>query len=527
MVSTDWFTVCAAGYALALFIFIFNLVQKKASIRRLGTVVTSLAFLGQTTGMAFRWHEAGLIELAAVERAADVQLEGMARWVVYSQHPPWSNLYEIMVFMAWGIILVFLVSEVKWRIRFAGIFALIIALIPFGLVSLGGLDGTIKPLVPALQSWWIMIHVISSAVGYSAGTMGAILSLLYLIKAKDKLSLTALGGGVMALSAFLFPILGRGTELFTSGQYRVKLLGYVEGKLEPAGAVIDGSFKPFYVPSPGVGILLIVAIVICYVAAVVLMRGAWAKLLGKLQQLWRSGPPGMISAVVVAVVINGLLGFLPLLGMIFVATRGGAEQTSVSDRPEGLDRILFFAAFAVSTATLALVLFNAMTQTDFQLSAETAQRLAHGAPAPWRLHVLSNQWDLALFFIIWGGQLFVTIAILKADTLRTMLPSAERLDRGAYYTILIAFALVAVVLVTGALWAHYAWGRYWGWDPKETGALVIWLTYAIYLHTRVTYGWVGVPSAVIGILGFFVIIAGFLGVNLGWFADGLHSYGSS
>jgi len=93
--------------------------------------------------------------------------------------------------------------------------------------------------------------------------------------------------------------------------------------------------------------------------------------------------------------------------------------------------------------------------------------------------------------------------------------------------ILVAFALVAIVLVTGDLWAHYAWGRYWGWDPKETGALIIWIVYAIYLHGRVTHGWVGVPAAIIGVLAFFVIIAGFLGVNLGWFADGLHSYGSA
>ncbi|MFZ9890106.1 MAG: cytochrome c biogenesis protein CcsA, partial [Myxococcota bacterium] len=99
--------------------------------------------------------------------------------------------------------------------------------------------------------------------------------------------------------------------------------------------------------------------------------------------------------------------------------------------------------------------------------------------------------------------------------MRGLLPDAKKLDRGAYYTVLIAFALVAVVLVTGALWAHYAWGRYWGWDPKEVGALVIWIVYAIYLHARVTYGWVGVPSAVIAVLGFFVILAGFLGVNLG------------
>jgi ABC-type transport system involved in cytochrome c biogenesis permease subunit len=108
-----------------------------------------------------------------------------------------------------------------------------------------------------------------------------------------------------------------------------------------------------------------------------------------------------------------------------------------------------------------------------------------------------------------------------------LVPSSEQLDHIAYSNILVAFGLVAVVLVTGALWAHYAWGRYCGWDPKETGALVIWITYALYLHTRLTYGWKGPRSAVIGIFGFFVILAGFLGVNLGWFADGLHSYGSS
>ena len=120
-----------------------------------------------------------------------------------------------------------------------------------------------------------------------------------------------------------------------------------------------------------------------------------------------------------------------------------------------------------------------------------------------------------------------SLCMLAPATTRGLLPSDEKLDRVSYYTIMIAFALVAVVLVTGALWAHYAWGRYWAWDPKETGALVIWINYAIYLHMRMAYGWVGVPSAVVGILGFFIIIAGFLGVNLGWFAEGLHSYGSA
>jgi ABC-type transport system involved in cytochrome c biogenesis permease subunit len=473
MTSTFWYNVCAVGYFTALFVLIANLVMKRAKVRRIATVIAASSFIAQTVGMAFRWHEAGLVEVAAIERAQDVKLSGLGYLVAYTQHPPWSNLYEIMVFMAWGVVLVFLVSEVKWRIRLLGVFALIIALTALGLASLTT-DATIKPLVPALQSWWIMIHVISSAVGYSAGTMGAILSLLYLIKARDKVSLTAVGGGSLILASVVYLVLGRGFELFKTGVYRVKLMGTVDGKIEAVGAVVDGAFRPYYVASPFVG-------------------------------------PLLIMTVLVSVAV----------GIYLLMNRKG------TDTPVGVARYAYFAAFGLSTLTLALVLFNAFTQTDFQVPAEMAAKLTHGAPPPWRLHITSAQWDLALFGIMWGGQFFVTLSLVKPDVLRGLLPDPNRLDRGAYYTILISFALVAVVLVTGALWAHYAWGRYWGWDPKETGALVIWLTYAIYIHSRMTYGWVGVPSAVIGILGFFVIIAGFLGVNLGWFADGLHSYGSA
>lgn len=476
MGSTTFYNLCTAGYAVALFLYIANLAFKKAKVRKAATVATALAFISQTIGMVFRWAEAGEVEVAAVERAQDVQLTGKAWFVVYTQHPPWSNLYEIMVFMAWGIVLVFLVSEVKWRIRFAGVFALLLALTSLGLASLTA-DATIKPLVPALQSWWIMIHVISSAVGYAAGMMGAILSLLYLVKAKDRVGLNAVGGGTMAVSALVLLVLGRGFELFKTGAYKVKLLGYSpsNGALEPVGRVVDGSFHPFFVPSPFVGYLLILAVVACIAAAIVML----------------------------------------------------VKRHDNGGNPEGLTKLVYFVGLGATLATVGLIVVNAFTQTDVQLAKDVAAQMTHGAPPPWRLHISSNQWDLALFGIIAGGQIFVAIAMLMPAKLRTLLPEAKRLDRAAYYVILIAFALVAVVLVTGALWAHYAWGRYWGWDPKEVGALVIWINYAIYLHARVTYGWVGVPSAVVAVLGFFIIIAGFLGVNLGWFADGLHSYGSA
>ena len=471
MSSTFFYNLCAVGYFLALFVYIANLALKRATVRRAGTIIVCVSFMLQVVGMVFRWHEAGLVEIAAAERATGLKLSGMQLFVVYTQHPPWSNLYEIMIYMAWGVIFVFLISEVKFRIRVAGIFSLLIALIAMGLASLTT-DATIKPLVPALQSWWIMIHVISSAIGYAAGTLGAICALLYLVKAKDRVSLQALGGGVMALSAFLFFILGRGVELFQYGSYRVKLMKEMGGELIPAGRMMGEKFAAYYAPSPGVGPLLILSIVAAIAAAVVL----------------------------------------------FMKRKEG-------DVPTGPARILFFGAFGATTATIALIIVNALIRKDVQLPTEIASTIM--PPGPWRLALQSAQWDLALFGIVWTGQLFIALAIAKPDTARSLLPDAKRLDRAAYYSVLIAFALVAVVLVTGALWAHYAWGRYWGWDPKETGALVIWIVYAIYLHARVTYGWVGVPSAVIAVLGFFVILAGFLGVNLGWFADGLHSYGSA
>jgi ABC-type transport system involved in cytochrome c biogenesis permease subunit len=471
MSSTTFYNLCVVAYGLALFVYIANLALKRARLRRTGTIIVAVGFLLQVVGMVLRWHEAGVVEIEAAERATGLTLQGAQRFVVYTQHPPWSNLYEIMVYMAWGVVFVFLISEVKFRLRLAGIFALLIALTSLGLASLTT-DATIKPLVPALQSWWIMIHVISSAIGYAAGTMGAIASFLYLVKAKERATLASIGAGTLGLTVILFLLLGRFQQLFTTGAYKVKLLREINGDFIPAGRMVRDSFQPFYVPSPGVGALMIATIVISVVAFALLVRAR-----------------------------------------------------KRMDAPRGLSLYAYGLAFGATTATIGLILVNAFTQTNYQVAPEIASQLM--PPAPWRLAIQSAQWDLALFGIIWGAQLFVFLGMLMPDTIRKLLPDAPRLDRAAYYTILIAFALVAVVLVTGALWAHYAWGRYWGWDPKETGALIIWITYALYLHSRVTYGWVGVPSAIIGVIGFFVIIAGFLGVNLGFFADGLHSYGSA
>ena len=100
-------------------------------------------------------------------------------------------------------------------------------------------------------------------------------------------------------------------------------------------------------------------------------------------------------------------------------------------------------------------------------------------------------------------------------------PREEVLDDLGYKATVVTFPMLTLMLILGAIWGNVAWGRYWGWDPKETAALVTWLIYGAYLHARVTRGWRGSRSAWLLILGFCAVIFTYLG-NL--FFGGLHSY---
>ena len=102
------------------------------------------------------------------------------------------------------------------------------------------------------------------------------------------------------------------------------------------------------------------------------------------------------------------------------------------------------------------------------------------------------------------------------------LPAAATLDKVAYRVVAFSFPLYTVAVICGAIWAEAAWGRYWGWDPKETWAFIVWVVYAGYLHARATAGWKGRAAAYINLLGFGAITFNFLIVNI--VVSGLHSY---
>jgi cytochrome c-type biogenesis protein CcsB len=143
--------------------------------------------------------------------------------------------------------------------------------------------------------------------------------------------------------------------------------------------------------------------------------------------------------------------------------------------------------------------------------------------------------------IVCGGALCVAAAVtalyLVADSGRrragagksfvlaplvARLPTPERLDALSYRMTAFMFPLWTFTVVAGAIWAENAWGRYWGWDPKETWAFITWVAYATYLHARATAGWKGRKAAYLGLVAFGCFIFNYYGVNI--FLGGLHAY---
>ncbi|BBX75003.1 c-type cytochrome biogenesis protein CcsB [Mycobacterium shinjukuense] len=128
----------------------------------------------------------------------------------------------------------------------------------------------------------------------------------------------------------------------------------------------------------------------------------------------------------------------------------------------------------------------------------------------------------SVLFLLRTSRLGAPDAQGAAARLVRRLPDAQTLDRIAYRTTIFAFPVFGFGVMFGAIWAEQAWGRYWGWDPKETVSFVAWVVYAAYLHARSTAGWRDRKAAWINVAGFVAMVGNLFFVNL--VTVGLHSY---
>lgn len=413
--SETCFTATALAYVAATLLYLIYMGWRHR-------LVGGLAFAGALIGVAF--HTLGLT----------------LRWIQAGiHHPPFTNLYESLLFFGWGIVLFYVFLEWKYKIRLAGAFIFPIALGAMGAAVLSG-DKEIGQLVPALQSNWLHAHVAVASLAYAAFVASFGLSLLFLIK--DGVRREKIGAGAAFSVAGLLAICDKFQVL--SGNFRMDHLA------------ADLTGEPF-VFFPLAGRLLLASLVFSTVAGIL------------------------------------YLSFTP-------AAKGQNPSAPASTWPRLLLSLGFLFALAGFLALMILV------------DRHPATRLFSN---PFKIVILM------LAVLIAGGMLILDY---KFDSVRDSLPPADFLDHLSYLSVMVAYPLMTAVIITGAVWANYAWGSYWSWDPKETASLITWFIYTLYLHARFTANWTGRRVALISIVGFISVVFTFLGVNI--LLSGLHSYAS-
>ncbi len=189
---------------------------------------------------------------------------------------------------------------------------------------------------------------------------------------------------------------------------------------------------------------------------------------------------------------------------------------------EGKYKLKVIGAFAAPIAFI-FILFSAFISADIQMIPPALQ--SYWLPVHVTLLFLGDAifavaFAVGIIYLIQEKQLKKK----KLGPLMKRLPPLDTLDEINHKCLTFGFPFLTIGIITGSIWAEYAWGSYWSWDPKETWSLITWLLYAALLHGRLTVGWRGRKAAILAIIGFGAILFTFLGVNL--LLPGLHSYSS-
>ena len=179
-------------------------------------------------------------------------------------------------------------------------------------------------------------------------------------------------------------------------------------------------------------------------------------------------------------------------------------------------------AFAVPLAFLSMAYASLSPNISDQI-----QPLLPALKSNWLIaHVVTCFIGYGAFTVAFGISLMYLLKNRSSGGKHRLLssfPEAKVLDKLTYRMIMLGFLFLTIGIITGAVWANSAWGRYWGWDPKETWSLITWFVYATLLHAHEMRSWHGKRIAVLSIVGFAAVLFTYFGVNL---LPGLHSYGT-
>jgi ABC-type transport system involved in cytochrome c biogenesis permease subunit len=473
-----------ASYLIAAVFHLTNLYAPFRFAERLGVWTATLGVFFNLSSWLVRWVAGYDRELAIFnsQGANPADMPWMFRYI------PFANLYDLSLAFAFGAGITTLLVIRKRHFHIIAALSLPLAAIILVLARFIGSE--LVDLPPVLDSYWRPIHVGIASLSYGIALVCFVVAVLYLLKDGLKVDKMAVWTSLFALavfasvskfSVFLPSSFGTYTSSVFMGNSRASLA--LRADIPYVGWFILGAAA-----------LLIAAIVYFLKdSAIEETNSMWGRrfLYG--------------SLVLQGAGIAMLVYQLKTLGSV-------ASHIATSQYAR-------FGEWMLQQQEMPQQQINAMGPQ--QLTAMASQWVTQNG-SQLHLSLNANPVELAALITAFTGTFFVVIFGIKTDKLRTLLPSAETLDGLMYKLAGVTFAGIALLLMTGAVWANESWGRYWGWDSKEVGALVAWLTYAGFLHSRIAYGWRGRRSAYFAVVAFLFVIFTYLGVS--YLLPGLHSY---
>ena len=457
------------SYICAATVLVTNLFVKENVLDRLGLLLVSVGYCFNFSGWMIRWIEAGDKE------GWKAGINGI--WRYY----PLDNLYALTLGFCAGAALTTLVVIRKPRYRAIGALSMPVLVV---ILSLGMLLGSgINTLMPILDSYWRPIHVSIATLAYGVCLVSFGLAFAYLLK-------EGIRSEAIAVAVILYGLLC----FFTVGTYERSIFAFGVPFTGQYTANVHFNEMPLPVRAelPVVGPLMILTLLAIVGSLVLFWMGGFGRDEKNSKRGW--------TLFRVAALLQ-----IMLVAMLFFQVRNASNVGArISERE--------YPGFSVWLGE----------QMQQPVSVQQAHQWVQDNGNKLSLNVTSNPVDFGALIGLMVALICVSLFAWKREDVVRALPDGNTLDGLLYRTVGVAFPLLSLLLITGAVWANESWGRYWGWDSKEVGALVAWMAYAGFLHTRIAHGWRGKRSAYFALLGFALVIFTWLGVS--FLLPGLHSY---
>ncbi|MEP7147530.1 MAG: cytochrome c biogenesis protein CcsA [Acidobacteriota bacterium] len=474
-----------ASYLIAAVFYLTNFYAPFRFAEQLGLWAATLGVFFNLSSWLVRW-------VAAYDRELDIfigqgRTAGDMPWVF--RYVPFANLYDLSLAFAFGAGITTLLIMRRKHFRFVAALSLPLAAIILVLARFIGSEFIDLP--PVLDSYWRPIHVGIASLSYGIALVCFAVAVLYLLKDGVKVEKMAIWTTIFSLAVF--------ATISKFSVFSLSTFGIYTASTFAGGSRLSLALRA---DVPYVGWFIVGATALLVAAAI-----AFAKDINSPdEQIRRAGHWLLRSALVIQAAGIGMLVYQ-------IKT---VKDVLAQINPAQYER---FAVWMLQQESVPQAQINQIPAPQLvQMSSEWVQQ--NGSQL--HLSLNANPVELAALITGFAGTFFVVLFSFKTERIREALPASEKLDGLMYKLAGVAFAGLALLLMTGAVWANESWGRYWGWDAKEVGALVAWLTYAGFLHSRIAYGWKGRHSAYFALVAFLFVIFTYLGVS--YLLPGLHSY---